>query len=139
MPARFVPPARVVLPALAGMQVALFAYYVHVNLVLQPYWDMLSHVTRYLRFRDQDGWWAYLWDPHVQHRHVWMRLLTAADVEGLSGTGYPYVASAVAAQLVAGWLLGRATVRRAPPGLRAAAGSLVVMLVLTSVASAVCA
>ena len=127
--------ALATLMALAAIQAALFFYYVRVNLVLQPYWDMYSHVTRYLQFRGDGRWWAYLWDPHVQHRHLWMRLLTALDIEALGGTGYPFVIAAVACLLITAWLAWREIVRGAPSDASVAVGCLAVMLVLTSVAA----
>ena len=82
------------LTVMAVLYVGLFIYYLQRTIIVQPFWDMYSHVLRYLQFRDDAAWWAYLWDPHVQHRHVWMRLLTAFDVEVFSGVAYPFIVTA---------------------------------------------
>lgn len=119
----------------AVMQVSLFFYYVDRNLILQPYWDMLSHVIRYVEYRDTGNWLVYLWEPHVQHRHIWIRLLTAFDVEAFSGVGYPFVVVAVCCLLTTAWLFWVQVRRMAAPALKVAAPALAVMLVLTSVAA----
>lgn len=124
---------------LTAAYVALFAYYVYATTIVQPFWDMYSHVLRYLRFREDGAWWTYLWDPHVQHHQVWMRLLTAFDVESFSGVAYPFVVTSTACMVAAAWLLRREVHIIGPASLRVAIGSLVVMLVLTSVAAVDCA
>jgi hypothetical protein len=128
---------RPILAAFVLIQAALFLYYVSANLVLQPYWDMYAHVMRYLQFRADHAWWPYLWEPHVQHRHLWMRLLTAFDIEVFAGIGYPFVVAAVACQATTAWLVWR-ELRRSGDGGRLL-GGLAVMLVLTSVAAVDCA
>jgi hypothetical protein len=128
-------PARLALIALASCQAALFLYYLRANIVLEPYWDMYSHLTRYLQFRADGDWLRYLWDPHVQHRHVWIRLLTWLDAAVFSGISYPFIVAAVACQALTAALLWREARRAAPVAVRTAAGCLAVMLVLTSVAA----
>ena len=127
------------LTVITAVYVAVFAYYLQATIIVQPFWDMYSHVLRYLRFRDDAAWWAYLWEPHVQHRHVWMRLLTAFDVEVFSGVAYPFIVASAACLLLTAWLLGREVRTIVPRELRVAVGCLVVMLVLTSVAAVDCA
>ncbi len=128
------------LTILAAVQAALFAYYLHATLILQPYWDMYAYVTRYLQYRDDRQWWAYVFAPHVQHRLVWMRLLTMMDVELLRGTGYPFVVFATACVIATAWLLVRQlpTGTETPRGLRLTIGALIVMLVLTSTSAVDC-
>ena len=130
---------NVVLVALAALDVALFAYYVWATFIGQPYWDMFSIVQRYLQYRADGNVWSYLWEPHVQHRMVWMRLLTGLDASLLAGRGYPFAIFAVACQGLTAWLLARA-VRRCIPGSPGVWLSWVtVMLVLTAVAAVDCA
>jgi len=121
------------------VHVALFAYFVQANFIAQPYWDMLSIVTRYLQFERDGNLWSYLWEPHVQHRQVWMRLLTALDADAFGGVAYPFVVSAVACMGLAAWLLWRFVGRHHPGDHGAWLGTLVVMLVMTSVAAVDCA
>lgn len=140
------------LTILAAVQAALFAYYLHATLILQPYWDMYAYVTRYLQYRDDRQWWAYVFAPHVQHRLVWMRLLTMIDVELLRGTGYPFVLFATTCLIVTAWLLvrqlpthtgsgthaGTDAHTETPRALRLTVGSLIVMLTLTSTSAVDC-
>lgn len=124
---------------ITAVYVALFAYYLQATIIVQPYWDMYSHVLRYLQYREDGAWWAYLWAPHVQHRHVWMRLLTAVDVEAFSGVAYPFVVAATACLLLTAWLVARESGATLPRGLRMPVGCFVVMLLLTAVAAVDCA
>ena len=128
-------PARLALIALAASQAVLFCYYLRQNIVLEPYWDMYSHLTRYLQFRADGDWLRYLWDPHVQHRHAWLRLIAWLDAAVFSGVSYPFIVVATGCQLVTATLLWREARAAAPAGMRTAAGCLAVMLVLTSVAA----
>ena len=132
-------PITVPLTVITAVYAAVFVYYLQATIIVQPFWDMYSHVLRYLRFREDGAWWAYLWEPHVQHRHVWMRLLTAFDVEAFSGVAYPFIVAAAVCLLLTAWLLGREVRMIAPRELRVAVGCFVVMLVLTSVAAVDCA
>ena len=124
---------------IAAVHVALFLYYLRATIIVEPFWDMYAHVLRYLDFREGGTWWAYLWEPHVQHRHVWIRLLTALDVEAFSGVALPFIVSSACAMAMAAWLLWRESRRIDPSELGAAVGCLAVMLVLTSVGAVVCA
>ena len=124
-----------VLAAVAVVYVLLFAYYLRATIILQPYWDMYTHIVRYLQYQQDGNWWSYFWEPHVQHRHVWMRLLTAFDVEVFAGVAYPFIVVATGCQLVTAWVLYREVRAGAPRQLNLALGAFVVMLVLTSVSA----
>lgn len=128
-----------VLLVIAVFHVVLFAYYVHVTMIGQPYWDMLSIITRYLQYQRDGNLWAYLWEPHVQHRHVWMRLLTAFDARVFSGLAYPFVVVATACQATTAWLLWRIARRSVPGETGVWMGCLALMLTMTSVAAVDCA
>ncbi|MEQ1898296.1 MAG: hypothetical protein ABL971_12995, partial [Vicinamibacterales bacterium] len=103
----------VVVLAIVAVYVALFAYYLQATMIRQPYWDMLSIVSRYLQYQRDGNLWTYLWEPHVQHRNVWMRLLTAFDANVFSGVAYPFVVVAAACQVLTAWLLWRTARRHA--------------------------
>jgi hypothetical protein len=131
--------APVALIAITTVYVALFGYYLQATSIRLPFWDMFAFVQRYLRFREDGALWAYLWAPHVQHRLVWIRLLTAFDVEALRGTGYPFIVFATLCQLLAaGLLCGELRRGPAPPEIRRAVACLVLLLVLTSVSAVDC-
>jgi hypothetical protein len=127
------------LAVVAGVYVALFAYYLQRTIIVEPYWDMYSHVLRYLQFQQDGAWWAYLWDPHVQHRHLWMRLLTALDVEVFRGIAYPFIVAAASCLGGTAWLLWRETRRIQPAEVATTVGIFVVMCLLTAVAAVICA
>jgi hypothetical protein len=129
----------VFLLAVLVVYVALFVYYVQATMIGQPYWDMLSIVGRYLQYQRDGNLWAYLWEPHVQHRQIWMRLLTAFDARVLAGVAYPFVIVASACQLAAAWMLWRLTRQGIAGEAGVWLGSLVVMLMLTAVAAVDCA
>ncbi|MEQ1758132.1 MAG: hypothetical protein ABL986_07415 [Vicinamibacterales bacterium] len=125
--------------AIAAVYVALFAWYIRATFIGQPYWDMLSIITRYLQYQRDGNVWSYLWEPHVQHRHVWMRLLTAFDAQVFSGVALPFVLTATLCQAAAALVLWRA-VRRAEPGDTGMwTACLALMLTLTAVAAVDCA
>jgi hypothetical protein len=129
----------VIVLALLAVYVALFIYYVQATMIGQPYWDMLSIIGRYLQFQRDGNLWSYLWEPHVQHRQIWMRLLTAFDAGVLSGVAYPFVIAATACQAIATWLLWRLTRRAVAGDAGVWLASLVVMFMLTAVAAVDCA
>ena len=127
------------LAVVTGVYVALFAYYLQRTIIVEPYWDMYSRVLRYLQLQQDGGWWSYLWDPHVQHRHVWMRLLTALDVEVFRGIAYPFIVAAAASLGGTTWLLWREARRIQPSEVATTVGAFVVMFLLTAVAAVICA
>ncbi len=131
--------STVVLRALVVIHLVLFLFYLQANVIVQPYWDMLSIVSRYLQFQRDGNLWSYLWEPHVQHRQIWMRVLTLTDARVFQGVAYPFVVTAAVCQATTGWLLWR-LVRRSLPGADATwPASLVLMLIMTSVAAVDCA
>lgn len=127
------------LAVLALVQSLLFAYYLAETMIRQPYWDMYSHVMRFLQLQRDGAWWAYLWEPHVQHRQVWMRLLTAFDAEAFSGTSYPFIAFATACHIATVWLIWTRVRTDRPDARGGLLACLAVMLLLTAVAAVDCA
>ena len=47
------------LAVLALVQSLLFAYYLRETMIRQPYWDMYSHVVRFLQLQRDGAWWAF--------------------------------------------------------------------------------
>lgn len=124
---------------LAGVQLALFLWYLNSTQIRQPYWDMYSWVLHYLDFRASGGWWSYLWASHDVHRPVWIRLLTALDIEAFHGVSYPFIAFTVAGHLITATLLWRETESSIGGTAGTVIGMLVLMLLFTSVAAVNCA
>jgi hypothetical protein len=126
--------------ALATLQAALFFWYLTAAIIRQPFWDMFSYVLHYLEYRANGGWWAYLWAAHGgQHRPVWIRLLTAFDIEAFSGVAYPFIVTATACHLMTAWLLWRESRAAVAGDVGRVVGLIVVMVVLSSVAAVDCA
>ena len=129
----------VAIGVLTAVYLGLFLWYLKATIIREPFWDMYSYVLHYLRYREDGGWWAYLWEPTGLHRPVWSRLLTAIDVEMLSGAAYPFIVSTTACMATTAWLLWRECRKGVAGDLGWALGCVVVMLVLTSVAAVDCA
>jgi hypothetical protein len=127
------------LRVITAIDLALFAWYLKASIIREPFWDMYSWVLHYLDYRRDGGWWAYLWAPHDVHRPVWIRLLTAFDIEVFSGTSYPFIVFATACHLVTAWLLWRESRRGVHGRSGEVLGYMVLMLLLTSVAAVNCA
>jgi hypothetical protein len=127
------------LVALTVIDLGLFAHYLRATVIRLPFSDMYSYVLRYLQYRQDGHFWAFLWAPHNQHRLIWMRLLTAFDARVFGGVAYPFIVFASACQLLTAGLLARELLRvGVSPDLRRAGACLVVMLVLTSVSAVDC-
>jgi len=124
---------------LAVLDVLLFGFVIAAASIRLPYWDMYTLLVRYLQYRADGQWWTYVWAPHVQHHQVWMRLLTAIDVEVFAGAAFTFIVFTTLAQLATAWLLWRVATAQAPRDLALTKGCLVVMLVLTAVAAVDCA
>jgi hypothetical protein len=124
---------------LTAIQLGLFAWYLNANIIRHLYWDMYSWVLHYLDYRAQGGWWAYVWGSHDVHRPVFIRLLTAFDIEAFSGASYPFIVFTTACHVGTGWLLWRECQNGAHDCFGRALGRLVLMLVFTSVAAVACA
>lgn len=124
---------------LTAIQLGLFGWYLNANIIRHLYWDMYSWVLHYLDYRAQGGWWAYVWGSHDVHRPVFIRLLTAFDIEVFSGASYPFIAFTTACHVATGWLLWRECQNGVHGGFGRALGRLVLMLVFTSVAAVACA
>jgi hypothetical protein len=125
--------------ALTAIQLGLFAWYLNANIIRHLYWDMYSWVLHYLDYRADGGWWAYLWASHDVHRPVFIRLLTAFDIEAFAGASYPFVVVTTAGHLATGWLLWRECQKEVHGGFGVVLRRIVLMLVFTSVAAVACA
>ena len=123
----------------AVVDLGLFLWYVNTSIILQPFADMYSLVQNYLGYRADGGLWDYLWQPHNEHRPVFLRLLTALDIEMFAGVSYPFVAVTLIAHLVTAWVLWRECRAGARGSFGWVLGCVVVMFVLTSTSAAVIA
>jgi hypothetical protein len=125
--------------AMTVLYVGLFFWYLTATIIQPPFADMYSVVLHYLSYRAAGGWWDYLWAAHNEHRPVFLRLLTAFDLEMFSGVSYPFVVTAAIAQMATAWLLWRECRAGVAGTLGLVLGCVVLMLVLTSVAAVVIA
>ena len=131
--------AIVLLYLVAAADVLLFFWYLRASIIRQPYWDMFSWVLHYLDYRRDGGWWNYVWASHDIHRPVWIRLLTAFDIEAFAGVAYPFIVFTTACYLITVYGLWRESRQGIPGTLGTALGPIVVMLTMTSVAAVNCA
>lgn len=118
--------------ASAGLYALLFAAWLVLGTVLKPYSDSYSFIFDAWRWRDgAQSFPAYLWEPHVGHHAVWVRLVAALEVSTVR-SAWPSVVACTLALLGAAAILsvraerdGRLTILRLPSALVCA------MLVLT--------
>ena len=129
----------VTVSVIAVLHLGLFFWYLSATIIQQPFADMYSLVQHYLSYRAEGGWWDYLWAPHNEHRPVFLRLLTAFDIEMFSGVSYPFVVTATVAHMGTAWLLWRECRTGVAGSLGWVLGCVVLMLVLTTVAAVVIA
>lgn len=129
----------VTVSAIAVLDLGLFFWYLNATIIQQPFADMYSVVQNYLSYRAEGGWWDYIWASHNEHRPVFLRLLTAFDIEMFSGVAYPFVVTAAIAHMGTAWLLWRECRSGVSGSLGVVLGCVVLMLVLTSVAAVVIA
>src|SRR5438105_941197 len=102
---------------IAAVQFALFGYFLVRTAVTSPISDMFSYIAAYLRLRAGEvGLLDYLWQPHGEHRLMWIRLLTWADVEVFHTREIPFIAAATAAIGATAILLWHQLRRALPPG-----------------------
>ena len=98
---------------LAGVQFALFGYFLLRTAISSPISDMFNYIDTYLRFRGGDlSLPDYLWRAHGEHHLVWIRLLTWADVEIFHTRGFAFMLAATLAIMATAVLLWQ-QVRRA--------------------------
>ena len=117
---------------IAAVHFALFGYFLYRTAIISPISDMFTYIADYLRFRaGQVGLLSYLWQPHGEHRLVWVRLLTWLDVELLHTRGFAFMSAATASITTTTALLWY-RMRRDEPMLPVSLTLLAPMLVLTS-------
>ena len=131
--------AMVVLYLVAAVDVLLFFWYLRASIIRQPFWDMFSWVLHYLDYRRDGGWWSYVWASHDVHRPVWIRLITAFDIEVFAGVTYPFIVFTTACFLITVRCLWRESRRGIRGTLGRPLGLIAVMLAMTSVAAVNCA
>jgi len=125
--------------AIAVVYVGLFLWYLGATFIQPPFADMYSVVQHYLSYRIDGGWWSYLWAAHNEHRPIFLRLLTALDIEVFSGVSYPFVVASAIAHVGAAWLLWRECRAGVAGSFGVVIGCVGLMLVLTSVSAVVIA
>ncbi len=94
------------MPAAALLQLALFFYFLWTTIVRAPFMDMLDWIVSWLYRDDHGGFVTYLWAFHNEHHMVWMRFLTAVDVELFHAAGIVFVVAGTAALLAAAAMTG---------------------------------
>jgi hypothetical protein len=105
-------------------------------MVRVPFMDVLDWIVSWLYRGDHGGFVACLWAFHNEHHMVWMRLLTAVDVELFHAAGIVFVVAGTAALLAAAAMTG-AIIYRSSASLAGYAW-LAPMLILTPANAADC-
>lgn len=121
--------------ALAVIQAGLFFWYLRASIIRTPFWDMYSWILHYLDYRADGGWWSYLWAQHDVHRPVWIRLLTAIDVEAFGGVSYPFIVVTTVLYLLCVAMLWRESRRGLHGDVGLALSGLLLMFVLSATAA----
>ena len=76
--------------------IGIFLFTVAVIFVCPPYGDLYDWISHYFEAKSRNDHLIYLWDKHAEHHLVWMRLITALDIELFRGQSYIFVAVALA-------------------------------------------
>lgn len=117
---------------IAAIHFALFGYFLLQTAITSPISDMFSYIAAYLRYRSgQMGLLDYLWLPHGEHRLLWIRLLTWADIVIFHTRSTAFITAATTAICATALLLWQQLRRSLPSGSKAMA-LLAPMLVLSS-------
>ena len=136
--AREGPPAWLlpVLIMVAAVHAALFVYVLWADTILKPYSDEYALLSDAFAWRDgQVSFLSYLWQPHVGHHAVWVRLLTAWEAASIHNA-WPSVAAAAVALISSAGLLGWSAWRDARlSALRLPSALACAMLMLTGFAA----
>jgi hypothetical protein len=99
------------LGALAGLQVAVFAFVLWKTQIRTPFEDMLQWLHAYQRYRHGGDLTTYLFGFFQEHRLVWMKLLTAVDASVFRSSGVMFIAVGTLATVGIAVLLTREVMR----------------------------
>jgi hypothetical protein len=124
--------------AIAALHIALFGFYLVRTAITSPISDMFAYLASYLRFRAGEiGLFDYLWQAHGEHRLLWIRLLTWADVELFHTRGIPFIAAATTAISATAVLVWHQLCRAEPKLGRAVPLALLAVMLILSTANVV--
>ncbi|HEX4180986.1 MAG TPA: hypothetical protein VHY32_09365 [Caulobacteraceae bacterium] len=128
---------RLVLYGLAAMVAAdltIFLYVVVAGFVPQPYSDMFDFLRAEFDWERTGDLLAYLASPHNHQHLVWVRVLTALDVQLFHGSAVVFLVAAGASVIVAAGVLAGELVRSTPVRM---VGALAAVLAAPLIASTV--
>ena len=94
---------------LVVIYLGMFAHYFMRTMIRRPFWDMYKYVMDYLEYPGSGSFLRYVWSPYssTEHHQVWMRLLTAFDIEAFHGSAYPFLVVATASVAAVPALIAR--------------------------------
>jgi len=121
------------LGAMAGVYVAIFVYVAVAGFVRQPYSDMFDFIRAEFSLEHSGDLLGYLASPHNHQHLVWVRILTALDIQLFHGSASIFLVAAVGSILIGALALANEIWRSTPAravGLLAA--SLSVLLVAST-------
>ena len=129
-----------VLAAIVGAQVAIFAYVVVAGFVRQPFSDMFGFLQAEFDWERTGDLLAYLTSLHNHQHLVWVRILTALDVQVFHGSATIFLAAAALSVLTGALVLANEIWRSTPVRMVGAlAATLAVLLVVSTVNAMDCA
>jgi hypothetical protein len=127
-------PIVAILAAIVAVHLAAFAYVVAAGLVRRPYSDMFDFLRAEFDFERTRDLIAYLASPHNYQHLIWVRILTALDVQVFHGTATIFAVAASLSVLlgaaVVAFEMWRSTPRRVVGAIGAA---LAAMLIVSTV------
>lgn len=99
-------PAILALAAILAVDVALCLYVAVVGFVRQPYSDMFDFIRAEFSFERSGDLFGYLASVHNGQHLVWIRVLTAVDIQAFHGAAIIFAAAAGLALVVAALAIG---------------------------------
>ncbi len=130
-------PAVFALVAITAIHLAIFAYVAVAGLVRQPYSDMFDFLKAEFAFEKTGDLAAYLAAEHNHQHLVWVRVLTAIDVQAFHGTGVIFALAAGLSMLMGAIVIGRELWRSASRRIVGAAAAAITVLLLMSTVNAI--
>jgi hypothetical protein len=125
-----------VLAAILGVHIVIFLYVVAQGFVRQPYSDLFDFLRAEFDFERSGDLIGYLASPHNHQHLVWVRVLTALDVEAFHGSALIFLAASSASILIAAAVLAAGIWRGTQVRIVGAIGGLLAAMLIASTVNA---
>jgi hypothetical protein len=124
------------LAAILGVHVGIFLYVAAQGFVRQPYSDMFDFLRAEFDFERGGDLIGYLASPHNHQHLVWVRLLTALDVQVFHGSALIFLIASSVSILIAAAVLAAGIWRGTPTRVVGAIGGLLAATLIVSAVNA---